>query len=230
MGGALADRLRTAIVGRWQVALRQTNQKLGRHISRDQWGDDTAYVAECRALYDRLMIEDWPVIERTNPQYAERVRITLRHTSGRVLELGAGIGTMTRHLVAKADVTAIIAVEPFEEAVQALRRAGLPKVVAVQSDVVDMKLDGRFDTVLACEFLEHLYADEEREMVARLRNHVGPDTRYVVSVPVGFMPDDFHVRGFTPRRLRRHLDRLLGPVEGVHRVGRYSQIAWGHFR
>jgi 2-polyprenyl-3-methyl-5-hydroxy-6-metoxy-1,4-benzoquinol methylase len=181
--------------------------------------------------YDDVMLKSWDALEKENPAYARRLRTSVTGASGAVLEIGAGCGNMTRWLDAAHQVTRITAVEAYEAAVAALGRLNLPKVAVLQQAVSQLRLPSteRFDTVVACELIEHLYPDEELAMLKAIRPRLAPSARYVVSTPIGWMPDPFHVRGFTPEAFRSHLEKYYGPVTAIDLSSGYSQVATGLF-
>jgi 2-polyprenyl-3-methyl-5-hydroxy-6-metoxy-1,4-benzoquinol methylase len=151
--------------------------------------------------------------------------------SGRVLELGCGIGTMTRWIAARPDVHCVVAVDAFEQATRRLEQEKLPEVQVMCAPAHNLALTGEdaFDCVFLCELIEHLYPDEERALPAAIRPHLAQGARFVVSVPVGWLEDPGHFRGFSARAFERHLKRYYGEIEGVDRSAGYSQVARGRF-
>jgi 2-polyprenyl-3-methyl-5-hydroxy-6-metoxy-1,4-benzoquinol methylase len=200
---------------------------LGRRINRDQWSDPVEVAA-----YEAVMAKGWSQLQRENCEYAERVALAVEEAYGTVLELGAGCGNMTVWLAKHPHVVRVVAVEAFGHAAEAIERLGLTNVEVRVGRVESLSLRGNehFDTIIACELIEHLYPDEEAAMLEEVSRHLVPGARYVVSTPVGWMDDPYHVRGFSPARLRRHLSRYYGPVEGSALVANYSQVAYGRFR
>jgi hypothetical protein len=53
-------------------------------------------------------------------------------------------------------------------------------------------------------------------------------TRFVVSTPIGFMPDPNHCRGFPKRAFISHIKKYYGLIKGIY-YGQAQQIAWGYF-
>lgn len=201
-----------------------------RRISRDQWaGEDNAASI---SHYENLLRWSWDETRVHSPEYFRRLETSVAQAHGRVLELGCGIGTMTRWIAAKPDVASVVAVDAFAKATQRLQAEQLPKVEAICAPADGLKLDSLqpFDCVFLCEFIEHLYPDEELALLATVRKHLAPGARFVVSVPVGWLDDPSHVRAFSRRKFERHLRRHYGCIEGVDRSAGYSQVAWGSFR
>lgn len=224
MMAALRSRLRgylrpLAIHLQWRLG--------GRRIDRDQWaGAENALVT-----YRQQRDLPWPEVQALFPAYSLRAGAAIARTRGRVLEVGCGIGNMTRHIAQRSEVESVLAVDGFASATAELQALGLPKV-RVQTAAADglaLPSGELFDTVVLCEFIEHLYPDEELRLLEALRPHLAPGAGWVVSVPVGWLEDPHHVRAFSPAAFSRHLRRHYGPVQGRDDSSGYAQVAWGEF-
>lgn len=98
-----------------------------------------------------------------------------------VLELGPGPGAMTRVLLDKGHRVTVVENDP--QALEVLHTLGV-EVIAGNLDGTDWQeaLAGRrFDTVLACDVLEHLRKPED--VVQQLSGFVAPMGSLVISVP-----------------------------------------------
>jgi 2-polyprenyl-3-methyl-5-hydroxy-6-metoxy-1,4-benzoquinol methylase len=199
-----------------------------KRVERNQWLNPES---DSRQIYRRQMVWSWEETREQAPEYFARLRFAVEKAQGRVLEIGCGIGNMTRWLAASPNVESVIAIDAFEEAIRELEQYKIPKIQALIMSVKALQFpEGtHFDTVMLCEIIEHLYADEEKQMLAELRKYVDDTTRYVVSTPIGWMPDPHHVRGFTKRQFRKHLARHYGPPEEFDYASGYSQSAFGRF-
>ena len=155
-------------------------------------------------MYDRLMQWSWEETRIYAAAYFNRLEFSVHKACGEVLEIGCGIGTMTRWLSSSENVKHVWAVDAYSEAIEALEKANLPKVTPLRMAVQDLNLGwkDRFDTVMICEVLEHLYPDEERRMIDALRPYVDARTHFVVSVPIGWLSDRYHVRSFSQRAFK----------------------------
>lgn len=196
-------------------------------IDRNQW----KLQPESAVRHREWMTLSWEETASGFPDYFARLSASIAHARGRVLELGCGMGNMTRWIAARDQVSEVVAVDGFEQAVAELRSRALPKVDARRMGMHELHFDAeeRFDTVVACELLEHLYPDEEAALLAAIRPHLAQDADYVVSVPIGWLEDPHHVRAFSRARMSRHLARHFGPVDGRDESSGYSQVAWGRF-
>jgi SAM-dependent methyltransferase len=202
---------------------------LGRKLDRNQWQHQPAEIDQ---RYERMMTLGWDEIATDYPEYFARLKASVAHTRGRVLELGCGTGNMTRWIAARDEVTSVVAIDGFERAVQKLRGFALPKVDARCSPLTELAFaaEERFDTLVMCELLEHLYPDEERALWQAVRPHMAAGAGYVISVPVGWLEDPHHVRAFSRGGLSRHLKRRYGSPEGRDESSGYSQVVWGKLR
>ncbi len=132
--------------------------------------------------------------------------------SGRVLEVGAGIGANTRYLVSPR-VTAIVRLEPdrgFGDALIASARGVARPGLTVEDRagiLDDLGASERFDTILYIDVLEHI--EDDRREVAGASAHLVPGGHLVVLAPAFqwlYSPFDRalgHYRRYTIQMLRR---------------------------
>ncbi len=198
-------------------------------IDRNQWSQGNEDSIE---TYHNMMRWTWDETRTNAPDYFARLEYSVDKARGRVLEIGAGIGTMTRWIAESDKVESILATDAFIAPIEELNRTDLAKTTAKCMKVEAMQLEPEdvFDTVMICEVLEHIYLDEENKLLKSLRNHLAPKAIYVVSTPIGFMPDPHHVRGFSKKKFHKHLENNYGPVQDVNYNSGYSQVAWGYFK
>ncbi len=135
---------------------------------------------------------------------------------GRVLDVGAGIGTHTARLVELADE--VVALEPETE-LAALLRARVPTATVVEGDA--WSVDGPFDAILCFNVLEHVADD--RAVFSRFAELLAPGGAVCVIVPAhprlfGPLDEAFgHERRYTRRELREKLTSAgLEPVTVRH--------------
>jgi Methyltransferase domain len=118
------------------------------------------------------------------PNYARWIAEELEPwLHGRVLEVGAGIGTMTPHLAASRHVTEVHALEPEPSAHPKLVDvcAALPNATTTLGTVEALG-DERYDTIVYINCLEHI-RDEHAELVRARDLLAGPDARLVIFSP-----------------------------------------------
>jgi SAM-dependent methyltransferase len=155
------------------------------------------------------------------------------HVGDRVLEIGAGIGNMTRSLCPREAYTTSD-VNPLY--LDYLRGAfqGRPYLDVRHCDLAAARdfeaLAGRYDTVVCLNVLEHV-ADEAAAL-ANVRRALAPGGRFVVLVPQG--PGLYgsldevlgHVRRYTRASLDRALREAGFEVETMFDFNRATTPAW----
>ncbi|MDC1142278.1 glycosyltransferase [Planctomycetota bacterium] len=195
---------------------------MGKKISRDQWDEN-------ETSYDDYLTLPWEELKAHSPDYATRVEDSIKHCTGNVLEIGCGAGNMTRWIAIQKAVTGVLGVDGFEAAITKLNALGLPNVKGVVQDItqLDLPADYRFDTLVMCEFLEHIYPDEEAKLIAGLCKYAAENARYVISVPIGWLEDPHHVREFSKAKFKRHLSKHYGLPDSFSYNSGYSQVVTG---
>jgi glycosyltransferase involved in cell wall biosynthesis/2-polyprenyl-3-methyl-5-hydroxy-6-metoxy-1,4-benzoquinol methylase len=144
--------------------------------------------------------------------YWKRVTFIAQHSRGRVLELGSGCGNITRYIAANPSVTQIVAVDEILEYIEVLRSLSLRNVSALCGDMLTVEIAGKFDCVVLAEVIEHLTPEEETTLLNRLRYLLKQGATFVVTTPIGFMPNPDHIRGFSPEEFKEHLIQDYGEL------------------
>lgn len=131
------------------------------------------------------------------------------HLKGNVLEVGAGVGQMTEHLVSLPGVQRALAVEP-DPAYCKRHRADFPSHEVLEGTAADVPPGDAWDAILSINVLEHIREDEaELQRYARmLRERRGVLCLFVPARPEIYAPidKDFgHFRRYTRTELRRKL-------------------------
>jgi len=157
-----------------------------------------------------------------NEWLVERARPWLH---GRVLDVGAGIGTHTVRLERFADE--VVALEPERELATMLR-ANVARATVVEGDVHDV--DGRFDAVVCFNVLEHI-ADDTGTL-HRFRELLAPYGTLLLLVPAhpalyGTVDRAFgHERRYGKHELRAKLEAAgLVPIVLRH-VNPVGTVGW----
>lgn len=201
---------------------------LGIKIQRNQWlnpGSDSW------KTYDKIMSWSWEETRINSPTYFERIKFAVEKSKGKILEIGCGIGTMTKWLSQSDRITNIVAIDSFHQAIKVLQKIKLDKVYAKQMSLEKLSFNNidKFDTVLICEVIEHIYPDEELEMLRRLQQYIDKTTSFIVSTPIGWMLDEFHARGFTKISFLKHIEKYYGSPLEISYTSGYSQSVFGYF-
>lgn len=220
-------RLRTCIAkNRVMISYRL----LGRKTNRNQWAR-TQKNAGNWDLYNKLIEYSWHETKTNFPAYFRGLKFCVEHCRGEVLEVGCGIGTMTKWIAQQELVTKVIAIDISPEAIGNLKERQIGKVWPVLMDMQRLNFERRqkFDTVMLCDILEHIYPDEEKSMLISLKTYIDENTYYIISTPIYWMDDPYHVRGFSKSEFKKHLRRYYGKPSTIDYSVGYRQIAVGRF-
>jgi 2-polyprenyl-3-methyl-5-hydroxy-6-metoxy-1,4-benzoquinol methylase len=199
-------------------------------IDRNQWATKVEN-EENWNKYNKLMELNWEETKANYPNYFNGLKFCIQHCRGEILEIGAGIGAMTKWIKEQESVTKIIAIDFFIEAIRKLKEFNFNNVYPLLMDLKDLgfKKGHKFDVVIICEVLEHIYPDEERKMIRSLKPYIDENTHYIISTPIEWMDATYHVRGFSKMEFKRHLRLYYGaPLEIDYSAG-YRQIGIGRF-
>jgi len=204
-------------------------QKLfNKSVDRNQWSNKEG---SSRETYKKLILYSWEETKSNAPQYFQRLDFVVKRCKGEVMEIGCGIGTMTRWICKSNKVKKVVAIDASSEAIEELKTSRLPKVTPLQMQLENIKFNDtiKFDTVVICEVIEHIYPAEEKRMLNALKPYIDSETAFIVSTPIGWMRDPHHTRGFSKSKFSKHLKSYYGdPVEIDYSSG-YSQAAFGYF-
>lgn len=154
-------------------------------------------------------------IERQAPNYNAWVaRRIAAHAGQRVLEVGAGIGTITAHLLRDRQLVTALEVEPTYVGELKRRFSGIEHVKVLErdasKDLTDLAAD-HYDTIVMCNVLEHV--PDDAAALKALRALTDRGAKLVVLVPA--LPALFgaideavgHHRRYTPSLLTGVIER-----------------------
>lgn len=149
---------------------------------------------------------------------------------GDVIEVGAGIGQMTDHLVHLPEVRRAIGVEPDPEFC-AKHRSQFPKHELLQGTAADLPAGTNCDAILSINVLEHILDDEaELAIYCRLlRKRKGTLCLFVPARPEIYsaIDKDFgHFRRYTRNGLRRKLNCAGFAVSHLYYFNCVGYFAW----
>ena len=170
-------------------------------------------------------------LDQSVPNYNEWLRCLVEPASrGRVLEVGAGVGTFTLALLKSAEH--VVAVEPSERGSSALRHATANdlRVTVVHGYVADAGTAGPFDGAVLSNVLEHIEHDEEA--LRELAGVVRPGGYVAVFSPAfQLLMSDFdrsigHVRRYRKRELAARFERAGFEIVEARYVNLPGFFAW----
>ena len=105
---------------------------------------------------------EFPALEQARNYRIALLRIFAEHLTGRVLEVGAGVGQLTQLLLKFPTIRQLVSIEPNPQFYQRLRIA-LPNHSIVDGTIHDLKGGENWDAVLSVNVLEHI-EDDVREL------------------------------------------------------------------
>jgi hypothetical protein len=149
---------------------------------------------------------------------------------GQVLEIGAGIGQMTREFQSLTGLTRVVAVEPELKFVERLR-AALPDHSVVHGIARDVQPQTGWDGIVSINVLEHIEDDRSelaqyRQLLAANRGHL---CLFVPARPELYAPldrDFGHFRRYTRPELRAKLAQAGFKVEWLRYYNLPGYFAW----
>lgn len=166
-----------------------------------------------------------------NTWLGERFR---EHAGSRVLEIGAGIGTITALLAEGREKVVALEVDPFYVRRLQNRFRGTPQVEPYLSDVALADFEGlakqRFDSIVLSNVMEHI--PDDAGAVRRFAQILAPDGKVLILVPA--LPAIFgaldeavgHYRRYTPDTLRTVLESNGFEVERLEWMNLVGIPGW----
>jgi cyclopropane fatty-acyl-phospholipid synthase-like methyltransferase len=143
------------------------------------------------------------------------------HSDQSVLELGCGIGTLTGLLAgAQAAGGSVTAVDISPASIESAegRLSAFDNVRLLAGDVLEMKLEGRFDVVVLPDVIEHIPVERHATLFERVASWVKPDGFVLLHYPSP------HYQEWTRKH---HPDRLQIVDQTIH-VDVLASNAYAH--
>jgi 2-polyprenyl-3-methyl-5-hydroxy-6-metoxy-1,4-benzoquinol methylase len=163
---------------------------------------------------DRVLIDELLMLEGAMERnYAWVCELIRPHLGASLLEVGSGVGVISRHLVARGDPVVLSDHHPAYLAHLRERFGQLPHVRIQILDLDDeqYRVEGPpIDTVVCLNVLEHL--EDDAAVLGRFARLLPPGGRLVLQVPngprlFGSLDEAYgHYRRYTPDGLRRRLE------------------------
>ena len=106
-----------------------------------------------------------------------------RHLNGKVLEVGAGLGSNTMLLNNHSKVTSITCLEPDRKLYAQLKAKSeqLSKVEVVINDTIQVVEKEKYDTIIYIDVLEHI--DDVKSEVASMKRCLSKEGKIIILVP-----------------------------------------------
>ena len=173
---------------------------------------------------------EFPALEQARNYRIALLRIFAEHLTGRVLEVGAGVGQLTQLLLKFPTIRQLVSIEPNPQFYQRLRIA-LPNHSIVDGTIHDLKGGENWDAVLSVNVLEHI-EDDVRELAdyhSLLRPTNGVFCLFVPARPEIYAQLDKnfgHFRRYTRHGLKQKLQRVGFRVIELYYFNFAGYIAW----
>lgn len=168
---------------------------------------------------------------RFNAWMADTIR---PYVGRRVLEIGAGIGNLTRLLVPRRQCYVATDIDPEHLARLRVRFHHRPNLTVGRCDLADtadfVSLAGSMDTVVCLNVLEHV--EDDLQGLRNIHSALAPGGRAIVLVPQGqelYGSLDRalgHCRRYSKEELRKKMEQCGFLVERILEFNRISRPAW----
>lgn len=141
-------------------------------------------------------------------EYAEAyAKFIVPRAHGRVLDVGCGRGYLTQRIAQHPRVEAVVGVDKIKDFCNPH-----PKITYVSENLPPSgDFPGKFDVVVASEFVEHITEEAHKSIVAKVARALTPHGVYIGSTPHNptnfktFSGSRFHIREYS----REDLEKLL---------------------
>jgi 2-polyprenyl-3-methyl-5-hydroxy-6-metoxy-1,4-benzoquinol methylase len=170
-------------------------------------------------------------LDASTPNYADWIVSMLEpHLGARVLEVGAGHGTITDRLAAGGRT--VVATDLSSRCIAELesRFAGNPAVAVREATVDDLPVDEPFDSAVLVNVLEHI--DDDLAVLRALRERLRPGGKVIIFSPAldalysRFDDEIGHVRRYRRSTLATTLARAGFAVPEARYVNLPGAIGW----
>jgi len=152
------------------------------------------------------------------------------YLKGNVIEIGAGIGQMTRHLLDLKTANRLLAVEPDKGFCQQ-HRSNFPGHELIEGIIDRVEPGSEWDAILSINVLEHIEADADElaKYATLLRKRHGAICLFVPARPEIYAPIDRdfgHFRRYTKPELREKLVNAGLTIKRLDYFNLPGYLAW----
>lgn len=137
---------------------------------------------------------------------------------GKVLDIGAGHGYLSRAAAEKDEVTSVLATDRHYDERLAQKHAKLT-MAKLDTQALIQRNFGAFDTIVASEHIEHLPESVHAPLLEFILGHLAPGGLFLGSMPdVANSGNPFHLREYRAEEWRQVLSKYFQHVEIWHPV------------
>jgi 2-polyprenyl-3-methyl-5-hydroxy-6-metoxy-1,4-benzoquinol methylase len=132
---------------------------------------------------------------------------------GKVLDIGAGHGYLSRAAAERDKVTSVLATDRHYDERLAQKHLKLT-IAKLDTEALIQRNFGAFDTIVATEHIEHLSESLHQPLLRFVREHLAPGGVFLGSMPdVQNSGNPFHLREYRAEEWRQVLSKHFGQVE-----------------
>ena len=172
------------------------------------------------------------VLAKARNYYRWILRYFRPHLSGRVAEVGAGLGSFSEYLVSVGAVQSLYAVEPADNLIASLnaRFHNDPKVIPVHAYFESQDQATGLDAVVVVNVIEHI--EDDRAFLSAAFDRLKEGGRVLLFVPAlpwlyGTLDRAFdHYRRYTQRSLRERLEFAGFHVATIRYMNMLGIVSW----
>jgi 2-polyprenyl-3-methyl-5-hydroxy-6-metoxy-1,4-benzoquinol methylase len=156
----------------------------------------------------------------SDPAFAEHVwyfnaykDAIVPHCRGRVLDIGAGHGYLSRAAAEQEAVTSVLATDRHYDERLAQKHPKLT-IAKLETEALIQRNFGAFDTIVATEHIEHLPESLHAPLLEFIFGHLAPGGVFLGSMPeVVNSGNPFHLREYLAEEWRAVLGKYFANVE-----------------
>ncbi len=145
----------------------------------------------------------------------------MQYVIGDVLDLGCGAGMFINEYIKKPDVYSVTAIDKYIDEMPTH-----DKLVSIKQNIPDeLKINGKFDTIVATEFVEHIEYDQLEPLLKKIKKLLKPTGRFIGSTPNKISPttNPYHLYEYTLSELLSIYKNYFSEVEAWEN-GRHTTI------
>jgi len=173
---------------------------------------------------------EFAALQKAVKYRAALVREFSPYLKGNVIEIGAGVGQLTRALAALPSIQRLVSVEP-EQRFCRMFKVLMPNHALVEGTIDELPPGDEWDTVVSINVLEHIYEDaaelaKYRQRLAKRRGHI---CLFVPARPEIYarIDRDFgHYRRYTRPQLRQALETAGFSIVRLNYFNWIGYFAW----